>query len=56
VRRLVAEFLGTYMLMFTVGCNVLAASDSHAQQVFAAISIASVLMVTIYAMGMSLLA
>jgi hypothetical protein len=39
------------MLMFTVGCNVLAASSSHAQEVFAAISIASVLMVTIYAMG-----
>jgi len=41
-----AEFLGTFLLVFTVGCNVLSG-----QTVFGAVSIASVLMVAIYAMG-----
>merc|ERR1719159_1618216 len=41
-----AEFLGTYLLVFTVGCNVLTGSP-----VWAATSIACVLMVMIYALG-----
>jgi len=42
----VAEFVGTYLLVFTVGCNVLGGAG-----VWAAVSIASVLMVSIYALG-----
>merc|ERR1712100_1010803 len=42
----VAEFVGTYLLVFTVGCNVLSGSA-----VWAATSIACVLMVSIYALG-----
>jgi len=42
----VAEFVGTFLLVFTVGCNVLGKTP-----VFAGVSIASVLMVSIYALG-----
>jgi len=41
-----AEFVGTFLLIFTVGCNVLSANA-----VWGAVSIASVLMVSIYALG-----
>eukprot|EP00747_Dinoflagellata_sp_TGD_P125965 gnl/TRDRNA2_/TRDRNA2_174230_c4_seq15.p1 gnl/TRDRNA2_/TRDRNA2_174230_c4~~gnl/TRDRNA2_/TRDRNA2_174230_c4_seq15.p1 ORF type:complete len:459 (-),score=93.77 gnl/TRDRNA2_/TRDRNA2_174230_c4_seq15:68-1444(-) len=41
-----AEFIGTFLLVFTVGCNVLTGSA-----VWAATSIACVLMVSIYALG-----
>jgi len=41
-----AEFVGTYLLIFTVGCNVLTGSG-----VWAAVSIACVLMVAIYSLG-----
>lgn len=41
-----AEFLGTFLLVFTVGCNVLGGSP-----VWAGVSIASVLMVSIYSLG-----
>jgi aquaporin Z len=41
-----AEFLGTYMLVFTVGCNVMAGNA-----VWGGVSIAGVLMVMIYALG-----
>merc|ERR1719265_1635509 len=44
--KYVAEFVGTYLLVFTVGCNVLTGSP-----VWAATSIACVLMVSIYALG-----
>jgi len=44
--KYVAEFVGTYLLVFTVGCNVLSGSP-----VWAATSIACVLMVSIYALG-----
>jgi len=44
--KLVAEFLGTFLLIFTVGCNVLSANA-----VWAGTSIACVLMVAIYALG-----
>jgi aquaporin Z len=43
---LVAEFVGTFMLVFTVGCNVLGKTP-----VWAGVSIACVLMVAIYALG-----
>merc|ERR1719181_991592 len=46
VATYVAEFVGTYLLVFTVGCNVLSGSP-----VWAATSIACVLMVSIYALG-----
>lgn len=45
-QRCLSEFLGTYFLVFTVGCNVLSGSP-----VWAATSIACVLMVSIYAFG-----
>jgi aquaporin Z len=41
-----AEFLGTYMLVFTIGCNVMAGNA-----VWGGVSIAGVLMVMIYALG-----
>ncbi|CAK9028179.1 Putative aquaporin NIP4-1 (NOD26-like intrinsic protein 4-1) (AtNIP4, partial [Durusdinium trenchii] len=41
-----AEFVGTFLLIFTVGCNVLGGSPT-----WAGISIAFVLMVCIYALG-----
>jgi len=44
--KLCAEFIGTYLLIFTVGCNVLSGGS-----VFVATSIACVLMVSIYALG-----
>lgn len=44
--KYVAEFVGTYLLVFTVGCNVLSGTAA-----WAATSIASVLMVSIYALG-----
>lgn len=44
--KLCAEFIGTYLLVFTVGCNVLTGGA-----VWVATSIACVLMVSIYALG-----
>merc|ERR1719265_1791608 len=44
--RYAAEFLGTFLLVFTVGRNVITGSP-----VWAATSIGCVLMVSIYAMG-----
>lgn len=44
--KLAAEFFGTFLLVFTVGCNVLAG-----QAVWGGVSIACVLMVAIYSMG-----
>jgi len=44
--KYISEFTGTYLLVFTVGCNVLSANA-----VWAATSIACVLMVSIYALG-----
>eukprot|EP00933_Yihiella_yeosuensis_P064565 TRINITY_DN679_c0_g3_i1.p1 TRINITY_DN679_c0_g3~~TRINITY_DN679_c0_g3_i1.p1 ORF type:complete len:460 (+),score=109.20 TRINITY_DN679_c0_g3_i1:129-1508(+) len=44
--KLLCEFVGTYLLVLTVGCNVLGGSG-----VWAAVSIAFVLAVSIYAMG-----
>jgi len=41
-----SEFLGTFLLVFTVGCNVLSQNA-----VWAGVSIACVLMVSIYALG-----
>jgi len=46
VARYFAEFLGTFLLVFTVGCNVITGSP-----VWAVTSIACVLMVSIYALG-----
>lgn len=42
----IGEFVGTFMLVFTVGCNVLSKTP-----VWAGVSIASVLMVSIYSLG-----
>mmetsp|Transcript_20865 Transcript_20865/g.54692 ORF Transcript_20865/g.54692 Transcript_20865/m.54692 type:complete len:485 (+) Transcript_20865:59-1513(+) len=44
--KLIAEFVGTFLLVFTVGCNVLSQNA-----VFGGVSIACVLMVCIYAFG-----
>merc|ERR1719330_1013817 len=41
-----AEFVGTFLLIFTVGCNVLSGNA-----VWGGVSIASVLMVAIYSLG-----
>jgi len=49
-QKYIAEFIGTYMLVFTVGSNVLTSPDKTAAN-WAATSIASVLMVSIYALG-----
>jgi len=46
VPKLIAEFVGTFLLVFTVGCNVLSQNA-----VFGGVSIACVLMVCIYAFG-----
>jgi len=46
VSKYVAEFVGTYLLVFTVGCNVISGSP-----VWAGTSIGCVLMVAIYALG-----
>jgi len=48
VARYAAEFVGTFMLVFTIGCNVLTG-----QPVWGGISIACVLTVMIYALGKS---
>jgi len=45
--RLVSEFVGTFILVLTVGCNVLSGNTVG----FAVLSIASSLMVSIYALG-----
>jgi len=47
LKNIASEFLGTYLLVLTVGCNVLGGGDGT----WAALSIASVLMVSIYALG-----
>merc|ERR1719231_1271638 len=44
--KYVSEFVGTYLLIFTVGCNVLSCSP-----VWGGTSIGCVLMVAIYALG-----
>lgn len=44
--KYIAEFVGTFLLVFTVGCNVLGKTP-----VWAGVSIACVLMVAIYALG-----
>lgn len=44
--KYIAEFLGTFMLVFTIGCNVLSG-----QPVWGGVSIACVLTVMIYALG-----
>jgi len=46
VPQMASEFIGTFLLVFTVGCNVLGGSAT-----WAATSIACVLMVCIYSMG-----
>jgi len=46
--RYASEFVGTFILVFTVGCNVLTESGT-----FAGISIGCVLMVMIYSLGKS---
>lgn len=43
---LLSEFVGTFLLIFTVGCNVLSGNA-----VWGGVSIAAVLMVSIYALG-----
>jgi len=42
----IAEFVGTFLLVFTVGCNVISNASA-----FVGVSIAAVLMVSIYALG-----
>jgi len=49
-QKYIAEFIGTYLLVFTVGCNVLTSPAQTAGN-WAATSIACVLMVAIYALG-----
>jgi len=44
--KLIGEFIGTFLLVFTVGCNVLSKTP-----VWAGVSIAAVLMVSIYSLG-----
>jgi len=46
IPKLSAEFVGTFFLVFTIGCNVLSG-----QSVWAGVSIACVLTVMIYALG-----
>jgi len=48
VARYAAEFVGTFMLVFTIGCNVLSG-----QPVWGGVSIACILTVMIYALGKS---
>jgi len=45
-KNICSEFIGTFLLVFTVGCNVLGGGGIHS-----ALSIASVLMVMVYALG-----
>jgi len=47
-KQLLSEFLGTFLLVFTVSCHVL---NEAPDTTFVALSIASVLMITVYAMG-----
>merc|ERR1719393_752757 len=49
-QKYIAEFIGTYLLVFTVGCNVLTSPEKTAAN-WAATSIACVPMVSIYALG-----
>eukprot|EP00746_Dinoflagellata_sp_MGD_P131389 gnl/MRDRNA2_/MRDRNA2_65174_c0_seq1.p1 gnl/MRDRNA2_/MRDRNA2_65174_c0~~gnl/MRDRNA2_/MRDRNA2_65174_c0_seq1.p1 ORF type:complete len:450 (+),score=80.92 gnl/MRDRNA2_/MRDRNA2_65174_c0_seq1:98-1447(+) len=49
-QKYIAEFIGTYLLVFTVGCNVLTSPEKTSAN-WAATSIACVLMVSIYALG-----
>jgi len=53
VKKVVAEFIGTLLLILTVGCNLQAIrqEDSGGSGVFAALSIGSILMIMIYALG-----
>jgi len=44
--KLIAEFIGTFLLIFTIGCNILSGSG-----IWAGVSIACVLMVSIFAFG-----
>ena len=46
IAKYISEFVGTFLLVFTVGCNVLTANA-----LWGATSIACVLMVSIYALG-----
>merc|ERR1719191_1979316 len=46
VARYIAEFVGTFLLVFTVGCNVITGTAA-----WAGASIGAVLMVSIYALG-----
>lgn len=46
VKNLASEFVGTFLLVLTVGCNVLSKNEA-----FGVLSIASVLMVCVYALG-----
>jgi len=48
VAKYAAEFVGTFMLVFTIGCNVLSG-----QPIWGGVSIACVLTVMIYALGKS---
>jgi aquaporin Z len=48
--RLLGEFIGTYLLVLTVGCNN-QLGDAENPNLWGALSIASVLMVSIYALG-----
>lgn len=51
VDKYVAEFIGTFLLVLTVGCNVLSPAPKEGLSSWAATSIACVLMVSIYALG-----
>jgi len=46
LKNLVSEFVGTYLLIFTVGCNIIAGSTT-----WGVLSIASTLMISIYCFG-----
>jgi len=48
LKNVVSEFIGTFMLVFTVGCNVMTGGKDH---VFGVASIAAALMTCIYALG-----
>lgn len=50
VRKWIAEFIGTFLLTFSVGCNVLTTPPESAAN-WSVTSIASVLMVAIYALA-----
>jgi len=49
-QKYIAEFIGTYLLVFSIGCNLLASPEKTAAN-WAATSIACTLVVCIYAMG-----